>query len=89
MPQHDVPFSYAGAPEDVGSFQALYERAMGLGYKGRNLYNNWLAGRWQEAVANWGLSKVPEFNRSQTDQEVAIREDEDFESYVNRLKGSE
>jgi hypothetical protein len=88
MPQHE-PFSFAGAPEDIGNFQALYEKAMGLGYKGRNLYNNWLASRWQEAVANWGLSKVPEFNRSETDASIALREDESFESYVERLKGSE
>jgi hypothetical protein len=78
---------------DVGNFQAIYERVMGIPEAGRNLYNNWLASRWKEAAANWALETSADLNITMDADGnpvgVGANVGESFEDYMNRLKDSE
>ena len=101
------------AKKDLTNFQALFARVMNIPDEGRNMYQNWLASRWQEALANWGFSSEAKLNQGELvmdpltgDQmwdpaapdvpgseptmrrSVAKSVGEEFEDYLNRLKGS-
>ena len=54
----------ADAKKALIDFQGLYEKIMGIPASGRNAYQDWLAGRWQEAAANWGFNTSPDLNRT-------------------------
>ena len=52
------------AKKALVNFQGLYEKIMGIPASGRNAYQEWLAGRWQEAAANWGFNTSADLNRT-------------------------
>jgi hypothetical protein len=95
MPHGPEHFNYPGAIADVGNFQALYEKAMGLPTAGRNLYQSWLGGRWKEAARNWALSSDPSLNVVMPeggDASTATAGEfvnEEFEDYLARIRASE
>tara|TARA_R110000751_G_scaffold136473_1_gene239482 strand:+ start:219 stop:920 length:702 start_codon:yes stop_codon:yes gene_type:complete len=45
-------------------FQGLYEKILNIPTSGRNQYQDWLAGRWREAAANWGFNTSGDLNRT-------------------------
>ena len=51
------------AKKDLTNFEALFAKVMDIPDAGRNLYQNWLAGRWKEALANWGFSSEGLLNK--------------------------
>lgn len=55
MPEPDYSVS-SEAKQDLTNFEALFAKVMDIPDAGRNLYQNWLASRWKEALANWGFS---------------------------------
>ena len=52
------------AKKALVDFQGLYEKIMNIPAAGRNQYQDWLAGRWREAVANWGFNTSGDLNRT-------------------------
>jgi len=52
------------AKKALVDFQGLYEKIMNIPASGRNQYQDWLAGRWREAVANWGFNTSGDLNRT-------------------------
>lgn len=42
--------------QDPALFQGIYERALGIPERGRDIYSGWLANRWQDAVNQWALA---------------------------------
>ena len=107
----DFDYGTDDALKDIGGFQALFEKVMQIPEAGRNLYQQWLAGRWKEAAANWAMSSNPELNMVPVQTESGgfvydmIPDDEginrdvqrmatgkfvgeEFEDYLNRLRGS-
>ena len=51
------------AKKDLINFEALFAKVMDIPDAGRNLYQNWLATRWKEALANWGFSSEGLLNK--------------------------
>ena len=51
------------AKKDLTNFEALFAKVMDIPDAGRNLYQNWLATRWKEALANWGFSSEGLLNK--------------------------
>ena len=43
----DFDYGTDDALKDIGGFQALFEKVMQIPEAGRNLYQQWLAGRWK------------------------------------------
>ena len=65
MPQQVPGLDFSpDAKKALINFQGLYEKIMGIPASGRNAYQEWLAGRWQEAAANWGFNTSADLNRT-------------------------
>ena len=45
--------------QDPALFQGIYERALGIPERGRDIYSGWLANRWQDSVNQWALATTP------------------------------
>ncbi len=68
---------------DTGQFQALFEKILNIPSAGRSIYDKWLAGRWQEAVANWALQTSPGVGVGAPGGTA-----EEFEGFVTRNVGN-
>jgi len=56
------------------NFQALYEKVLNIPQAGRNLYGDWLAGKWKEAALNWGMSSNADLNRTAVMDETGLKQ---------------
>jgi hypothetical protein len=63
MPEHVYDYGTGDLIKEGKNFQALYEKVMNIPQAGRNLYGQWLAGRWKEAALNWAMGSNPDLNR--------------------------